>query len=180
MIGFMTWNGPGVHLPRRASREGSAFKSFRKRCDEIGYYMYYTTIQLFQLNVPQYRERLWCFPIRKDVANAIGGIHLLQPEATESPKIGDFLRQDFDYYTVIGPATSIERDHTQVHYEHKPHLIGEITIEEPDGGKIRHSVWDEMGLSPCIRTANRIFIELGEHVVEIALEGLAALQKVYH
>jgi hypothetical protein len=140
--------------------------------------MYYTTIQLSQLNVPQYRERLWCFPIRKDAADAIGGIPLPKPKATESPRIGDFIKLNSNYYNTIGPATMIERDNDQVHHEFKPHLKGEITIEEPDGGKIRHSVWGELGLSPCIRTANRIFIELGEHVVEITIDGLAALQGI--
>jgi site-specific DNA-cytosine methylase len=90
----------------------------------MDYYMYYTTIQLSQLNVPQYRERLWCFPIRKDAADAIGGIPLLQPKATESPRIGDFIKQNSNYYNTIGPATMIERDNDQVHHEFKPHLKG--------------------------------------------------------
>jgi hypothetical protein len=57
-------------------QEGAAFTDFQTRCDEIRYHMtYYITIQLSQLDVPQYRDRLWCFPVRKDVADAIVGPH---------------------------------------------------------------------------------------------------------
>jgi DNA (cytosine-5)-methyltransferase 1 len=55
VIGVLRWNGPGVHLPDY--QEGSAFKRFRNRCDEINYFMYYTAIQLSQLDVPQYHDR---------------------------------------------------------------------------------------------------------------------------
>ena len=60
IIGFLTWNSIGVHLPKQrqtnpdgrivtTEQEGTAFIGFRNKCDEIGYYMY--PIQLSKLNV---------------------------------------------------------------------------------------------------------------------------------
>ena len=49
-------------------------------------------------------------------------------------------------------------DTTQIHYKFKPYLIGTITLEDPDSGIRTHQVWGERGLSPCVRTSNRIFV----------------------
>jgi site-specific DNA-cytosine methylase len=100
VIGFLTWNAIGEHLAR-GQAGGSSFHSLSDpvRQDWI-LYMYYITIQLSQLNVPQYRDRLWCFPVRKDVADAIGGPSLREPTAATSPRIGDFLRTNTTYYKV--------------------------------------------------------------------------------
>jgi hypothetical protein len=53
-----------------------------------------------------------------------------------------------------------------------------MQLEDPDSGIRTHQVWGELGLSPCVRTSNRIFVALGNDVVEIEIEGLAALQGI--
>jgi hypothetical protein len=140
--------------------------------------MYYTTIQLSKLNVPQYRDRLWCFPVRKDIADAIGGPPLPEPTASESPRIGEFLRGNSTYYIAVMPASVITPANFQVHYAHKPHLVGSIQIKDHNEVISIHQVWGDLGLSPCISCSNRIFIQLDGEVVEITLEGLAALQGI--
>ena len=159
VIGFLTWNSIGVHLPKQrqttpdgrivtTEQEGTAFMDFRNKCDDIGYYMYYTTIQLSKLNVPQFRDRLWCFLIRKDVADAIGGIPLPEPTTSESPRIGEFLRRSSTYYEAIMPASMITSARFQVHYKHKPHLVGTIQIKDHNEVISIHQVWGDLGLSP--------------------------------
>jgi site-specific DNA-cytosine methylase len=176
VIGFLTWNGVGTHLQDK--QEGAAFVRFRQKCEEIGYYVYHIDIQLAKLNVPQFRDRLWIIPVRKDVADAIGGPPLTRPELEEPPTIGAFLRGGTSYYSVVMPITHMNVDTTQIHYKFKPHLIGTMQLEDPDSGIRTHQVWGETGLSPCVRTSNRIFVALGNDVVEIELEGLAALQGI--
>jgi hypothetical protein len=176
VIRFLTWNGVETHLQNKQER--AAFVRFRQKCEEIGYYGYHIDIQLAKLNVPQFRDRLWMIPVRKDVADAIGGPPLTRPELEEPPTTGAFLRQSTSYYSVVKPITHMNVDTTQIHYKFKPHLIGTMQLEDPDSGIRTHEVWGERGLSPCVRTSNRIFVALGNDVVEIEIEGLAALQGI--
>jgi hypothetical protein len=112
------------------------------------------------------------------VADTTGGIPLPEPMASESPRIGEFLRGSSTYYEAIMPASMITPARFQVHYEHKPHLVGTIQIKDHNEVISIHQVWGDLGLSPCIRCSNRIFIQLDGEVVEITLEGLAALQGI--
>jgi hypothetical protein len=167
----------GDTLAEQAGRS-SFFVRFRQKCEEVGYYVYHIDIQLAKLNVPQFRDRLWMIPVRNDVADAIGEPPLTRPELEEPPTIGAFLRQDTSYYNAVKPITHMNVDTTQIHYKFKPYLIGTMTLEDPDSGIRTHQVWGERGLSPCVRTSNRIFVALGNAVVEIEIEGLAALQGI--
>jgi hypothetical protein len=56
--------------------------------------------------------------------------------------------------------------------------MGLIQIEDQHKVISNHQVWGDLGLSPGIRCSNRIFIQLDGEVVEITLEGLAALQGI--
>ena len=108
----------------------------------------------------------------------MGGIPLQRPQLEEPPQIGRFLLQNTAYYTIVAKITDVNVDTSQVHQKFKPHLVGTVTLDDPDSGEQTHQVWGERGLSPCIRTRNRIMIALGNDVVEIEVEGLAALQEI--
>ena len=112
--------------------------------------------------------------VRGDVHARMGDFPEPQLKEIESPEIGAFLQRDSRYYKRIAPSSTVTRDDNQRHYEFKPHLIGTIDL----GTEGVHQVWGEKGLSPCIRTSNIIMIMLGDEVVEIELEGLAALQGI--
>ena len=118
-------------------------------------------IKLAHLNIPQYRERLWCMLVRGDVHAWVGNFPEPQLKQIESPKIGEFLRREPKYYKTIAPISTVKHDHSHAHYEFKPHMLGTIDL----GTEGVHEVWGEQGLSPCIRTSNRIMIRLGVNVV---------------
>jgi hypothetical protein len=106
------------------------------------------------------------------------GTTATEPTASESPRTGEFLRGNSTYYIAVMPASMITPANFQVHYEHKPHLVGSIQIEDQNKVISIHQVWGGLGLSPCIRCSNRVFIQLDGEVVEITLGGLAALQGI--
>jgi hypothetical protein len=57
--------------------------------------------------------------------------------------------------------------------------MGEIKIADPYSGTTGHQVWEDLGLSsPCIRCTKRIFIKIDGEVMQITIEGLAALQGI--
>jgi len=94
--------------------------------------VYYIDIQLAHLNVPQFRDRLWCYPVRKDVADQMGGIPLQRPQLEEPPQIGRFLLQNIAHYTTVAKMTDVNVDTSQVHQKFKPHLVGTVTLDDPD------------------------------------------------
>jgi hypothetical protein len=137
--------------------------------------MFYFDIQLAHLGIPQYRKRLWCVPVRGDVHDAMGDYPTPQLEEEQmSPQIGAFLLQDESYYRTAAPIQSLIAVTAQVYFDFKPHLVGTVRLE----GSEELKVWGELGLSPCVRTSNRILIALGNEIVEITLEGKAALQGI--
>ena len=70
--------------------------------------------------------------------------------------------------------SALRREEGQIHHDYKPHLIGTVRLAEEGW----FQVWGATGVSPCIRTSNRVMIALGESIVEITLEGMAALQGI--
>jgi hypothetical protein len=173
VMGFLGWNGEGIFLPN--GQQGRTFTDLARTCHGAGYRMFHFDIQLAHLGIPQYRRRLWCIPVRGDVHEAMGDFPTPQYVGEqESPQIGPFLLQDSSYYRMVAPIQSMVMDSAQVHYDFKPHLLGTVS----PGGCEKIKVWGEKGLSPCVRTSNRIMIALGNEIVEITLEGKAALQGI--
>jgi len=170
-------------------------KSFEKMADNAGkdgYHFSYGVIQLAKLNVPQYRERIWCIAIRGDVHHIKGDISIPLTTTDETPPtermtIGQFLEGNPTYTTVFCAKKEMTPDRGQVYQQYKPHRKGTIYIST--GSKelntyrtTEHIVWGQDGISPCIRTQNRIFILIKHRktslIEEITLEGLAALQGI--
>jgi hypothetical protein len=84
----------------------------------------------------------------------------------ERPTIGKFLQRNTTYTTVICEnQMTPERKQT--------YILDHNRIERDE-----HIVWGPDGTSPCIRTANRIFILIKKHIEVITIEGLAALQGI--
>jgi hypothetical protein len=67
---------------------------------------------------------------------------------------------------------------THPHGNHLHHHMIERSEHISNSRTTEHIVWGPNGTSPCIRCSNRIFILIEKYVVEITLEGLAALQGI--
>jgi site-specific DNA-cytosine methylase len=124
VMGFLTWDSEGIH--RQNKQQGRAFKDFSMACYGAGYQMYYFDLQLAHLSIPQYRERLWCVPIRDDVCEEMGDFPTPQLPTAVSPQIGPCLLQDQSYYTVVAQMSALTREEGQVHQDFKPHLVGTV------------------------------------------------------
>ena len=143
-MGFLTWDSEGIH--RQNKQQGRAFKDFSMACYGAGHQMYYFDLQLAHLSIPQYRERLWCVPIRGDVCEEIGDFPTPQLPTSVSPQIGPFLLQDQSYYKVVAQMSALRREEGQIHHDYKPHLIGTVRLAEEGW----FQVWGATGVSPCI------------------------------
>jgi hypothetical protein len=103
----------------------------------------------------------------------LGHFKISQPPIQEHPQIGNFLSIDPGFYAKVAETTDLIPCTNQIHYAYKPHKVGNITLQEGT-----FEVWGDKGLSPCIRTQNRIFIAMEIGIVEITVEGMAALQGI--
>jgi site-specific DNA-cytosine methylase len=167
IVGFKNWIEGGF-LPEE--EEGTAFKEFKQRAESLGYEWTDITIQLAHMGIPQFRKRLWCIPTKTSMNKKIGHFRIPQPPIQDHPQIGTFLAKDPGFYAKVAETTNLTPCPTkQIHYAYKPHKVGTITLSEGT-----FDIWGDKGVSPCIRTQNRIFIAMeGLGMVEIIAEGMA-------
>ena len=165
--GMQSWCGPGEHL--KDGTDGPVFKALRREFEKNGYHFQWIKIQIAHLHIPQFRERLAIVATHERVTKAVGTMNLQLPEKQQHSQIGPFLLSNPRFYSKVAPISELQPDPGQRHQDYKPHKIGYYGDAE---------VWGEKGLSPCIRTANEVLVGLGDWIVKIEVQGMAALQGI--
>ena len=165
--GMQSWCGPGEHL--KDGTDGPVFKALRREFEKNGYHFQWIKIQIAHLHIPQFRERLAIVATHERVTKAVGTMNLQLPVKQQHSQIGPFLLSNPRFYSKVAPISELQPDPGQRHQDYKPHKIGYYGDAE---------VWGEKGLSPCIRTANEVLVGLGDWIVKIEVQGMAALQGI--
>jgi site-specific DNA-cytosine methylase len=171
--GMFHWESRGSFT---VNTPGPAFRDLVTRIRRAGYRVQVDTIstsrvpqQLDAPPLPQFRERVIIVATRHDVAALMGPLHVAAFHAKHR-SVADLLRAQALHplsRVVVSASDIVPLPKPSVFLDHKPHKL--------DTWK-SHDVWAASGLSPCVRTGNRIFFSLDGDLVELELAGYAAVQ----